>query len=100
MGPLGVACSHQWNFPASLSVPPRVLPGGHVMDWASTGIGAAMARARSVIAMAGCRTAGSARQAAQRGPRQPREDPLPAQLRAQALVEADRGPVPVEHRPL
>jgi len=41
-----------------------------------------------------------ARQAAQRGAGEARQDPLLPELRAELLVEADRGRVPVEDRPL
>src|ERR1700730_19072549 len=99
--PRGAARWHHWSFPAGLSLLPSLVPSGHEMGCAAAGPASESSRPSDTTATTSWATgARSARQSAQRSPGEAGEDPLSPELGPQAPVEANRGTVPVEHRPL
>src|SRR5260370_10641336 len=99
--PRGSARWHHWSFPAGLSLLPSLVPSGHVMGCAAAGPATESSRPSDTATRTRWATEPRpARQSAQRRPGEAGEDPLPLELGPQASVEANGGPIPVEHRPL
>src|SRR4030095_1679219 len=86
--PPGALCSHHWNFPTSVSAPPRVAPAGR--GTAGAGGGSATRGSPPAPSAAASRITldPSAREPPQRSPGETGDDPLLVQASGEPLVEA------------